>query len=69
MAGYNIKRNINKTILYIIVIIISFIFIFPFLWMLLSSLKFNKDVLALPIRFFPPSWNWKSYYNVFFEKE
>ncbi|MCD6120941.1 MAG: carbohydrate ABC transporter permease [Spirochaetales bacterium] len=67
MAGYNIKRNINKTILYIIVIIISFIFIFPFLWMLLSSLKFNKDVLALPIRFFPPSWNWKSYYNVFFE--
>ena len=67
MAGNNIKRSINKTLLYTIVIIISSVFIFPFLWMVLSSLKLNKDVLALPIRFFPPKWNWKSYYNVFFE--
>jgi multiple sugar transport system permease protein len=34
--------------------------------MVISSLKLNRDVLAVPIRFFPPVWNWKSYHNVFF---
>jgi len=33
--------------------------------MVLSSLKLNKDVLAIPIKIFPPTWNFKSYYNVF----
>jgi ABC-type glycerol-3-phosphate transport system permease component len=33
--------------------------------MVLSSFKLNKDVLAIPITFFPPTWNFKSYYNVF----
>jgi len=67
MVRVNTKLKVKKSVLYLIVIIISAIFIFPFLWMVLSSLKLNKDVLALPIRFFPPVWNWKSYYNVFFK--
>jgi multiple sugar transport system permease protein len=46
-------------------IIIGLIFIFPIIWMVLSSLKLNKDVLAIPIKFLPPTWNFKSYYNVF----
>ncbi len=33
--------------------------------MVLSSFKLNKDVLAIPITFLPPEWNFKSYYNVF----
>ncbi len=55
------------TTLYTAIVIIGVFFIFPFLWMVFSSFKLNKDVLALPIRFLPPEWNWKSYYNVFFE--
>jgi multiple sugar transport system permease protein len=33
--------------------------------MAISSVKLNRDVLAVPMRFFPPEWNWKSYVNVF----
>jgi ABC-type glycerol-3-phosphate transport system permease component len=33
--------------------------------MILSSLKLNKDVLAYPVNFLPPTWNWQSYVNVF----
>jgi ABC-type glycerol-3-phosphate transport system permease component len=33
--------------------------------MVVSSFKFNRDVLAIPIHFFPPEWNWSSYVNVF----
>ena len=61
----NKVRNIKKIILYTIIIVIGVIFIFPFIWMVLSSLKMNKDVLAVPIRFFPPEWNWNSYYSAF----
>ncbi len=61
----NNVRNIKKIIMYTIIIVIGLIFIFPFIWMVLSSLKMNKDVLAVPIRFFPPEWNWKSYYSAF----
>jgi multiple sugar transport system permease protein len=33
--------------------------------MIVSSFKLNRDVLAIPIQFFPPTWNWMSYANVF----
>ena len=52
-------------LLYSVLILVGLLFIFPFIWMVLSSLKLNKDVLAIPIKFFPPTWNFESYYNVF----
>lgn len=67
MMNYHTKEKMQSIILHIIVIVIGFLFVFPFFWMVISSFKFNKDVLALPVRFFPPEWNWKSYHNVFFE--
>jgi ABC-type glycerol-3-phosphate transport system permease component len=56
---------VQRVLLYLVIGVLGFLFIFPFFWMVISSLKLNKDVLALPIRFFPPVWNWKSYLNVF----
>lgn len=67
MISYRIKDNIKRVVLYIIVAVLSFVFVFPFFWMIISSFKFNKDVLAIPIRFFPAEWNWLSYRNVFTE--
>lgn len=62
------SRAKKRFILYFILIIVGLLFIFPFIWMVLSSLKLNKDVLAIPIKFLPPTWNFKSYYNVFTSK-
>lgn len=59
------KRKLNRTILYVVTISVGAIFVFPFIWMILSSLKYNEDVLAIPIRFFPPKWYWESYINAF----
>jgi ABC-type glycerol-3-phosphate transport system permease component len=33
--------------------------------MFFCSFKLNKDVLAIPVTLLPPTWNFKSYYNVF----
>lgn len=65
MISYSLKERTQRTALYLVIAILGFIFIFPFFWMIVSSLKLNRDVLAIPIRFFPTTWNWKSYVNVF----
>ncbi len=39
--------------------------LFPFIWMILGSFKYNKDVLSVPVRLLPPEWNFSSYRNAF----
>ena len=65
MIGYPARRAAQKVVLYTAIGILEVIFVFPFFWMIMSSLKFNKDVLAIPLQIFPPVWNWNSYVNVF----
>lgn len=65
MVSYRTGTTVKKVILYTVIITIGFVYIFPFIWMVLSSFKLNKDVLAIPIKFFPPVWNFKSYHNAF----
>jgi ABC-type glycerol-3-phosphate transport system permease component len=65
MSSYRAKESVQRAVLYLVVVVLGLAFIFPFLWMALSSLKTSKEVLAIPIRFFPRVWNWQSYVNVF----
>ncbi len=65
MISYTAKEGVQRVVLYVIIGILGVVFVFPFIWMVLSSFKTMKDVLAIPIRFLPPEWNWKSYVNVF----
>ena len=63
--GYRSRRNIARISIYFIILAVAFVFIFPFLMMVLSSFKFNKDVLAVPVKIFPVAWNWGSYVSAF----
>jgi len=65
MVSYRTGTTIKKVILCTVIIVIGLVYVFPFIWMVLSSFKLNKDVLAIPIKFFPPVWNFESYYNAF----
>ena len=65
MSSYQSSRRFLRVLLYVVIAVLGAAFIFPFLWMIVSSFKLNRDVLAIPIRFFPPVWNWMSYVNVF----
>ncbi len=67
MTSFRTTVHIQRAILYLVIIVLGLAFIFPFFWMIISSVKLNKDVLAIPVRFFPPAWNFKSYVNVFTE--
>jgi len=65
MSSYQSSTRVLRALLYVVIGVLGFAFIFPFLWMIVSSFKLNRDVLAIPIQFFPPTWNWMSYANVF----
>jgi multiple sugar transport system permease protein len=65
MTSYRFRERLLRAILYVLIAALGAVFVFPFLWMIISSFKLNRDVLAIPIRFFPPEWNWMSYVNVF----
>ncbi len=55
------KKKSLRVTLYVVLIIIGLSFLFPFIWMLLSSFKSQDEVLAIPIKFFPTEWSFKSY--------
>ena len=45
-------------------IVLSLSFVFPFLWMILSSFKANKEVLAIPVTILPEVWTIEAYLNL-----
>jgi multiple sugar transport system permease protein len=65
MAGYRTREGVLRALVTVTAVVIGLLWVFPFFWMVVSSLKLNKDVLAVPVRFLPPVWNWMSYVNVF----
>lgn len=52
-------RTAKRVLLYGSLTLISFVFLIPFLWMLSSSLKLDKDVLTIPIRWIPVPFSGK----------
>lgn len=64
-VSFGTRIRIQKIALHSIVVALCGISIFPFLWMVLSSFKYNQDVLSIPLRFLPPRWNWGSYLSAF----
>ena len=52
---------IGKTVLYIFLIAFAILALIPFVWMLSSSLKLDKDVFRYPIEWIPSEPHWDNY--------
>lgn len=52
-----IRKNISKIIVTIIMGAISIFFLVPFIWMISSAFKFEKDVMRFPIEWIPKNIN------------
>ena len=63
----NTKRKVIKIILYVLLICLSVIILIPFYWMVISSLKLNKDVFSIPMRWWPETIHSENY-KVIWEK-
>jgi multiple sugar transport system permease protein len=65
------KTKFLKIILTVIMVLFALTMVVPFLWMLSSSFKIEKDIFNFPIQWIPQKWNlvhnyktvWGSQYN------
>ena len=59
------RRNfVSKFLIYFFLIVITACMLLPFLWMLSSSLKLNKDVFGFPIQWIPKNPRWQNYVDI-----
>lgn len=57
----NAKRKVIKIILYVLLISLSVSMLVPFYWMVISSLKLNKDVFSIPMKWWPETMHPENY--------
>lgn len=55
------KQKVTKIILMAALITLSLFMLVPFYWMIISSLKLNKDVFSIPMKWWPDSLHWENY--------
>ncbi|MDU4890162.1 MAG: carbohydrate ABC transporter permease [Clostridium sp.] len=61
----NVKKSIGKKFLkgaaYVILIVGVLWVILPFIWMILTAFKPAKEVLSMPPKWIPSSWQWQNF--------
>ena len=55
---------IGKIIMYVLLILMAAIMLIPFIWMISSSLKLEKDVFSFPIQWIPADPQWENYKEI-----
>lgn len=55
------SNKLKKTVLMILLTILSLSMLVPFYWMVISSLKLNKDVFSIPMKWWPDTFHWGNY--------
>lgn len=58
------KNIVGKIVLYLVLILIAIIMLVPFAWMLSASLKLDKDVFTMPIKWIPDQPRWDNYIKI-----
>ncbi len=56
-----VLRLIGKTLLYIVLIGVAIFTLLPFVWMISSSLKLDREVFIYPIQWIPETPRWENY--------
>ncbi|WP_349673170.1 carbohydrate ABC transporter permease [Lacrimispora sp.] len=57
----NTKTKNLRIPLYLGLIALSLFMLVPFYWMVISSLKLNKDVFSVPMKWWPDAMHWENY--------
>ncbi len=55
------KFPIGKIILYIVLVALSAFTLVPFVWMISSSLKLDREVFSYPMKWIPEVFHWENY--------
>ena len=58
------NRIITKLVIYAILILLSVIMLVPFVWMISSSLKYDKDIFVIPYQWINLHPRWRNYIDI-----
>lgn len=58
------KEKALKIVTYLFLVVLSLLMLIPFYWMMISSLKLNKDVFAIPMTWWPESLHWENFQTI-----
>ncbi|MEK3879535.1 MULTISPECIES: carbohydrate ABC transporter permease [unclassified Paenibacillus] len=64
-GGSALKQGLYKLIFYIVCILIAVVMFLPFYWSLLTSLKPDDEIFAMPIQWFPKHLTFEHYRKAF----
>ncbi|MEK4850344.1 carbohydrate ABC transporter permease [Paenibacillus sp. FSL H7-0756] len=64
-GGSALKKGLYKLIFYIVCILIAVVMFLPFYWSLLTSLKPDDEIFAMPIQWFPEHLTFEHYRKAF----
>ncbi len=64
MQVHSNKQKATMTILYTLLVLCSLAMLVPFIWMISSSLKLDKDVFTFPIEWIPSNPRWENYEEI-----
>ena len=59
-----VMKKIGKIALYIVLIFLAAVTLVPFVWMILSSLKLDREVFAFPFKWLPEEFQWGNYVKI-----
>ncbi len=54
-------RRVGRVIVFALLILVALITLIPFFWMIVSSLKLEREVFAYPMVWIPETWHWENY--------
>lgn len=59
------QKKVATVLQYVLAIVVTIVMIFPLYWMLITSVKSQKEVLLAMPTFWPREWHFENYSNVF----
>ena len=60
-------RRIGRIALYAALVVFAIALLMPFAWMVLSSFKSANEVFSVPVKWFPETWVWQNYIDIWTE--
>ncbi|MGW2076963.1 carbohydrate ABC transporter permease [Streptomyces sp. NPDC001939] len=55
---------VGRVALYVLLVIVAVTVLLPFIWMLVSSLKDDRDVFTVPIQWIPHEFKWSNFTSI-----
>ncbi|WP_317230075.1 carbohydrate ABC transporter permease [Clavibacter sp. MX14-G9D] len=63
-AGRSRPRAVGRALGYVVMGVAAAALLLPFFWMIMSSLKTPNEVFSVPVKWFPETWVWSNYVDI-----